>query len=473
MASLANTILFGSVKEVKAHLTHGQDVNQIDEYGFTPLIESAIANRIDMAELLLQHGAEVDQADLTGRTALHWAVDNSNEELAKLLLEHKANANSYSRSGLTPLVYPLLRNEQGMKELLYRYAADLNFTQDFINAKLIGHRFELPGQTYIVDSENRFILLDYEGFIFEFTSGILQHSLERFKKNYAAKHLQAYFPYFEEIINALNVASELMRYQSHSINREAINHHINALLAQELLLIPVAYRGHAITYIKYHDYFVKIDRGEYGIKHGTVLFYRMGKPTKFNEQLCKNLLYVRNDERFVHQGIQDFLKLQHIYTLPLSPQIIGNCSWANVEAVVPAMLLLLMAETEDKPFEELEPTILDIYNQWHEWDKDRALDECVQSFNYANASRKASKAMMLAGILGLRCDYKSENDIHRATKILEVLATPGYEYVLETYIRVYCKDPKNAIGSNLKHLLDVSPSKSNFAIRIQDMLSRM
>ena len=87
----------------------GEDVNQIDEYGFTPLIEAAIVDNIEISQLLLDQGADPNQQDVTGGTALQWAAENNNLRLCKLLLEHKANPNAYNFAGQPVLVMPTLR----------------------------------------------------------------------------------------------------------------------------------------------------------------------------------------------------------------------------------------------------------------------------------------------------------------------------------------------------------------------------
>ncbi|MEM1244421.1 MAG: ankyrin repeat domain-containing protein [Pseudomonadota bacterium] len=472
MISLADTILFGKPEEVTHLLNQGHNVNEIDEYGYTPLIEAAIANRIDMAELLIQHGADVRQNDLTQRSALHWASDNHNLNFCKLLLDHRADVNAYSHSGQTPLVLPLLRGQQDLKNLLLHYGADLQFTLDYINAKLIGHRFELPGHVHIVDPLGNFIVLDFEGFFFEFTASILQNSLERFKNNFAARNMQAYFKMINLIIEVLAKSGELIKYQQYNFNRRQQSARILQLLQNELVLIPVAYKGHAITYVRYGNVFVKIDRGEYGRKHGTVLFYKMNAMEKFTPELCWRLLYKRNDEYFVHEGIKEYLKLTSLYTLDLPPQISGNCSWANVEASLCVMLILLTVHHNKTNIATAQQYILPFYDKWLEWDKDRSLDECIQSFARVNPARKASKAAILANILVQRCDYQNESDLHRANRILNVLATPGYEYIIESYIKIYCQDKQNLLGNNLKHLLDLMPESSTFAIRIQHLLQQ-
>src|SRR6056297_1361446 len=142
--SLADTIIYDDAVAVARALDAGADIFETDEYGFNPLVQAAICQKNDIAKLLISRGAKIDMPDLTGRTALHWASDNHDMELCKLLLQNNANPNSYNLSAQPVLVYPLLRGQQDLKRLLYRHGANLAFAQDYINSKLLGHRFSLP-----------------------------------------------------------------------------------------------------------------------------------------------------------------------------------------------------------------------------------------------------------------------------------------------------------------------------------------
>src|SRR5688572_7621164 len=116
--TLANEIIYGTLDSVLTEIQKIEHVNFIDEYGFTPLIETAIVNEPPKTQLLLKHGAEINFPDLTGGTALHWAIDNSNIDLCRLLLENKANPNSYNLASQPVLVKPLLRKQKKLKLLL-------------------------------------------------------------------------------------------------------------------------------------------------------------------------------------------------------------------------------------------------------------------------------------------------------------------------------------------------------------------
>lgn len=451
--SLVDAILNENVKRVTQLLEAGEDPNAFDIYGYTPLIEAAIVNHVDIANVLLQFGAEINKKDLTGGTALHWAVENSNVELAKLLLENGADPNSYTDYSQPALVLPLVRNELELKELLYRFNADVKFAQDYINAKLIGHRFQLVGRTDIVDHKNTFVEVDFEGFVLEFTVGIILDSLSQFKNNFASRNLRSHFAEFERIITAFRLASELLSYQQHLVNLSSYRNRLAAISKEELLLIPVGYEGHAITFIKYRNFLAKCDRGANSIKNPSVGIYRINNLQAFNPHFFQQLLYESQNSYSVGPGIMDALQLEYITELPMYSQLSGNCSWANVEAAVPAILLMFWLEKANSAdLVNYQKSALAIYKQWIEWDKDWALHQCVESFYAANPSRKASKAAILAAVLFQTCRYTVPSDIHRADKILGVLATPDYDYILQSYLKVYKDTPA---GHNLQELIDL------------------
>ena len=60
------------------------------------------------------------------------------------------------------------------------------------------------------------------------------------------------------MIQSLDVSAGLMRFQ---LGLEGFQQHqteIYTLLEHELLLLPVCYAGHAITFVRYKNYFVGV-----------------------------------------------------------------------------------------------------------------------------------------------------------------------------------------------------------------------
>lgn len=466
--SLSTAIIHGTLADVNQLLRQDEEINVIDEYGYTPLIQTAICQTLDKAQALIQAGADVNFPDLTGRTALHWAVDNADIPLCKLLLENKANPNAYTIAGQPVLVTSLLRGQRSLNELLYQYKADLPFAQDFINAKVLGHRYELLGRVDIVDNTGALIEIDYEGFYLEFTLAIILNSLVRFKNNFGARHLRKWFNILKKVIQSFKAAAELIKYQNYTIDIKNHAAKINRLLNTTPLIVPVACEGHAITLIQYGKLLVRCDRGEYGRENGTVIIYRMNNPEAWTEEFIKAIIYTYQPREFIDNGIIEYLGLTPLMTLPLSPQVTGNCSWANVEAAVPAtMFLLMLAENKtnlQSTWEDCQKGALYFYEEWHAWDKATALHDCIESLNGASKARQATKATLLASILFQYCNYDDVKDLDKAEKIIDVLKRPQFHYILRNYIEVFCKDTRIPEGRNFANILD------HFGIDIQKFL---
>lgn len=459
--SLANEIIYGDAKSVTAMLANGADPDEVDEYGFTPLIEAAIVNKVDVATVLLRAGADPNQTDFAGRSPLHWAVENQNLELAELFLNYKADPNSHTNSAEPILAIPMLRKQENVKQLLYKYGANLDFARDYINAKLLGHRYELTGHVYIVNAKEEFILLDLEGFFLEFSLGIIQNSLARFIKNFSARKFSGLTKKIKTIVQSLDVASELIRYQQYTIDLKQYEQRINYLFHTPLLLIPATYQGHAITFVRYGDLFAKVDRGANSQFEGSVVIYRMRRPQALTPAMLHQIVYTKQSDDFMHSGINQQLGLVRVMNLPIGPQITGNCSWANVEGAVPTMLfMLLMSDpTYRSDMYDCIAQSLEFYDAWREWDKDRALDECIQNFGHDEKIRNASKAVLLAATLFQTCEYSDIKNIERAERILSVLAKNQFSQYIENYVKVYYKKKWSEAGENLMHLFDMVAPK--------------
>jgi len=453
--SIAKTIIYGTTQEVAAALPREENLNLIDEYGYTPLIQTAIVNNLPKAQLLIKANAQIDFPDLTGRTALHWATSNNNYSLCKLLLQQGANPNVYTNAGQATLVIPYLKKYDSLRRLLTKNDADLDFALDFINAKLIGHRFALEGRVDIVDPNKTFIEMELEGFYLEFSLDILIHSLQDFIHNFGGKSLNKYFPKLELIINALKNAASLLQYQHYLIDIAKNKKAIDNLLDQELLVLPIAFAGHAITLIKFWDLLIRCDRGEFGKENGTVIAYQIGNEHALTREVMKQLLYQRQDQHFINYGLPQYLNLEPLWVLNLPPQTTGNCSWANVEATLPTMLFLLLFDEQSGRKSKLcQEKALQFYAEWMEWDQDRALDFCIQSFHESSPARQAAKATLLAAVLFQHGKYRNPKDRERAEKILPLLTLPNYQYILKSYITVFAKTKNHELLGNLREFLD-------------------
>lgn len=448
---IAQDIIARRMPDFDLYVREGESLDDIDEYGFTPLIECAITRQVSIAEELLKRGVLVDKADVTGRTPLHWAVDNEHIELARLLLEHGANPNAYTRAGLSVLVYPILRHQNALKHLLFSHGAKLDFALDFIYAKLLGHRYELQGDVDIVNAEGEFIELDYEGFILEFTVAIVKDSLSRFTSSYSTRHLRPFFPDLHNIVDAFSVAQELLQFQHQTLLKDTHFERLKNILQEPLLILPAASRGHAMCFVRFHNWWAKIDRGENSLQEGSVNIYRITHPEALNVRFLNEFLYKKQNRRYFHQAINQQLGLMPVAQIPITAQITGNCSWANVQAAIPVAYAI---QHIDENMHFPTDTALRLYDEWVDWDQDRALDECIKRFDTANPLRRASMAAMLGAVLFQACDYMNPKHSVRAEKILKILTRPEYSYILKSYLDEYCVRRLTKKGNNLLKILD-------------------
>ncbi len=454
--SLSKEILEGTYEGVARLLQQGAPVNIIDEYGFTPLIHATVTNRTDIVQLLLKKNASVDLVDFTGTNALQWAIDNNNLELTKLLLDYGANPNTYSSNGQPALFYPILRKNQEMIKLLVNKGGKIEFAKDFIQAKLIGHRFELQGESDIVTSEGLFISIDLEGFYLEFTLGLIKESLERFMQSYIAHRMDIHSKELKTIIKSFENASKLREFKHFSKNVEQNKKTIYSLMDMDLLLLPVSYKGHAINFIKHGGFLAKCDRGVNKMTDPIVI-NTVDKPSILTDQFYTKLLYEKHSEKYMKQDIYQILGLKTFAKLPIKHQITGNCSWANTESSVPTMLYMLLYDKvkEKSKADALVNEIMTFYNAWLEWDKDRAIEDWLLDFDKISFQRQKSKAALLGGVLFQASNPNKPRDVERAKKILAILSRKEFQYIVRAYINTFIRGTQSAEGKSFQRIIEL------------------
>lgn len=455
--SLAETIIYDTDDNAVAEINAGADVNEHDRFGFRPLIQTVICRKPKALQALLAAGADIEQEDFIKRTALQWAADRGELEYCRILLDAGANPNHYSADGQPVLVNPILRQQLLLVELFMQYQANYQFAQDYISAKLIGHRFELTGEADIVSTDGKFIPLSFEGFNLEFTAGLIRRSLHNFINSIPGRKFMQYENKLQKILLALKNAAQLTEFVRHKDKSPFVST-INNLLDNDLLLLPAAYQGHAITFIRYGDLWAKCDRGV-GLIANTVLVSEIGNPYVANKDLYKKILYERKTDDFVSKGITQELVLKTLISLPTRHQLSGNCSWANMETSVPTMLFLLSYNPQVhkslKKMTALQKEIYQFYKAWVEWDQNSALDEAIEDFASAGRTRRLSKAIILGGLLVQRCDYRITSNVVRAKKILSILTQSEYTFILDNYCKIFYNPRSGKVGKRVQELFKI------------------
>lgn len=458
---LTQAIIHGSAQDVAEALKNTPNINLLDEYGYTPLIETTIANDTEKARILIEAGADVNQKDMTQRSALHWAASNNNAEICKMLLDKGADANAFNIASEPVLVKPLLGNNHQIKAYLAEHGASFQFAHDYIHAKLLGHRFELIGSVDIATPNNIFTEVDYEGFYLEFSLGVIEHSLREFRKNYAARTIEPWFDKLDAIIKAFSAGLKLINFDHYLKDYRRDMSEINAALRQDPVVIPLSQEGHTITLVKYKNLLAICNRVQDNSSDDRVPIFYMNRTNQFKAEILAPMIYKPSKIEKIINKLKKELGLQQINHVPLHAQIIGNCSWANVEAcIAPLYFMQGLSDAKNELAEEaLMIDALELFQRWRHWDTERALHFFISEFAHANKARKASIAAVLAAILFQTCSAENPQHIERAKNILSVLRTPEFDYILQSYIKFYVHDKPTEAGRNfmkLLHMYDVS-----------------
>lgn len=94
-------IAFFGLEQAAVPLLQEYDIEERDDFGYTPLLQSCESQHWNVARLLIEKGAHVNAANHSGETPLILA--SSDAATVNLLLEHGAKAYCVSHDGTTPL----------------------------------------------------------------------------------------------------------------------------------------------------------------------------------------------------------------------------------------------------------------------------------------------------------------------------------------------------------------------------------
>jgi ankyrin repeat protein len=103
LSKLLKAVFQGSLTAVKAAIKEGENINEKDRDGRTPLFQAVTDGNIAIVSELLDNGAEVNARDKSQETPLHFAAREHQIEIAKLLLNRGALVDAQDLHGNTPL----------------------------------------------------------------------------------------------------------------------------------------------------------------------------------------------------------------------------------------------------------------------------------------------------------------------------------------------------------------------------------
>lgn len=93
----------GHIHAANSLISHGANVNAIDNQRISPLWWAATGAHLELMEVLIEHGADLDIQDIWGRTVLLCVAANLNEDAVDTLLFNGANPSLQDDMGRSPL----------------------------------------------------------------------------------------------------------------------------------------------------------------------------------------------------------------------------------------------------------------------------------------------------------------------------------------------------------------------------------
>jgi len=111
----------GDCEVVAVLLDAGADINALDRYGQTALINATYQGDIELVKLLVAKGAELNHTAKYNLTALMLAVINNHAEIVRVLVAAGANAQIEGSRGTfacTPLEYAIKNGNDAIAQIL-------------------------------------------------------------------------------------------------------------------------------------------------------------------------------------------------------------------------------------------------------------------------------------------------------------------------------------------------------------------
>lgn len=124
--SLSEEAECGSPESLIEWLRKGSDPNEIDPYGYTPLVNACLRGCIKSAKILINSGADINMQADHGYSPLHAASQNGYTEIAELLIDNGANTEIKNDDGDTALMLAVRSEHAAVVDLLCKRGCNMH-----------------------------------------------------------------------------------------------------------------------------------------------------------------------------------------------------------------------------------------------------------------------------------------------------------------------------------------------------------
>lgn len=136
--SLSEEAECGSPESLSEWLRQGSNPNEIDPYGYTPLVNASLRGCIKSVKILINNGADVNMKAIHGYCPLHAASQNGYTELAETLIDNGADTEVKNDDGDTPLMLAVRSEHAAVVDLLCKRGCNMH-THGFDNIEPIDY----------------------------------------------------------------------------------------------------------------------------------------------------------------------------------------------------------------------------------------------------------------------------------------------------------------------------------------------
>ncbi|MCK5665024.1 MAG: ankyrin repeat domain-containing protein, partial [Thiotrichaceae bacterium] len=116
----------GDLIQVKKLMESNTNMNAIDEFGRTALMDAALNNKQDVTNYLIDKGANPNITDRYGDTALHLAAKNGYLNIIRALGQSIADLNLPDKNGNSPLMLAIIGSHNNTAHFLISNKADIH-----------------------------------------------------------------------------------------------------------------------------------------------------------------------------------------------------------------------------------------------------------------------------------------------------------------------------------------------------------
>jgi hypothetical protein len=272
-----------------------------------------------------------------------------------------------------------LKKDQALMEVLVKNGTDRTCAEDYILIKSLGHHFELEGFGLYKNYNLLISLVDYQGFRLEFSVSHLHRQLE--------SHISAGkwpSPHAEEILEALRKA-EKMRFLKKALPSEQEAGFLEYL--GRVNFIPMAFDGHAVCLVYSPNFVACCDRSQ-GQKNTTVIYKMTQSLTPDQVSL---FLYSKKNREF-WTNLPSMLGWTAIASVAIPFQVVGNCSWANIEPAPILLEALIELEHGQDPNSKI---WLENWAQWSNWNKNNLIQQALVRTAQLKGDRRTALLLTL------------------------------------------------------------------------------